>query len=222
MARRARPTTGEIERPRLLNRGLYDLTELSRLCQLHPEVVRRWTLSHGHLPAIVTPSLNPYFSFLDLITVHVAAELHARNVLDDDIRRGVALMSAELNTDRPLAHRRLATVGRSFFANLGEWVDAGKSGQGAFLSIIKPVLKPIEYDPGDMAKLWRPRPRVWLNPLVQTGTPCVDGHRLPTRTLADMVDAGDDPEDVADEFEISLDDVEAAVRFEHELLVPAA
>ena len=200
MARRARPTIGEIERP-LLNRGLYDLTELSRLCQLHPEVVRRWTLSHGHLPAIVTPSLNPYFSFLDLITVHVAEELHARNVLDDDIRRGVALMSAEL-ADRPPAHRRLATVGRSFFANLGEWIDAGKGGQGAFLSIIKPVLKPIEYDPGDMAKLWRPVV-VWLNPLVQTGTPCVDGHRLPTRTLADMadmVDAGDDP-DVVHEFE---------------------
>jgi uncharacterized protein (DUF433 family) len=206
----------------MLNRGLYDLGELSRLCQVHPEVVRRWTRTHGHLPAIVTPSLNPYFSFLDLITVHVAAELRLRHVSDDDIRRGVQLMSAELSTDRPLAHRRLATVGRSFFADLGEWVDAGKGGQGAFLSVIKPVLKPIEYDPDEMAKLWRPRPRVWLNPLVQTGAPCVDGHRLPTKTLADMVDAGDDPEEVADNFEVSLKDVEAAVRFEHELLTPAA
>jgi uncharacterized protein (DUF433 family) len=206
----------------LLSRGLYDLAELARLSQLHPDVVRRWSRPHGHLPAIVTPSLDPYFSFVDLITVHVAAELRLRNVSDDDIRRGVQLLSSDLGTDRPLAHRRLATVGRSFFADLGEWVDAGKGGQGAFLDFIKPVLKPIEYDPEEIARLWRPRPRVWLNPLVQTGAPCIDGKRLPTRTLADMVDAGDDPNDVAEDFEVSVHDVEAAVRFEHEFLTPAA
>lgn len=140
----------------MMSRGIYDLRELARLSQLHPDVVRRWARPHRHLPAIVTPSLDPYFSFLDLITVHIAAELHGRNVSDDDLRRGVAVLSDELGMDRPLAHRRLATVGRSFFANLGDWVDAGKGGQGAFFEFIKPVLKPIEYDPDEIAQLWRP------------------------------------------------------------------
>lgn len=37
-----------------------------------------------------------------------------------------------------------------------------------------------------------------------------------------MVDSGDDPNEVAVDFDISVDDVDAAVRFEHEFLAPAA
>jgi uncharacterized protein (DUF433 family) len=69
-----------------------------------------------------------------------------------------------------------------------------------------------------MASLWRPHDRVWINPKVQAGTPCVDATRIPTAALADMASAEDDLEDLADDYEIDIADIRAAIGYEKELL----
>jgi uncharacterized protein (DUF433 family) len=206
-----------VARP-LIGRGIYDATEAVRLTRVHPDVLARWTTGKDPL---VTPALGQLFDFEDLVSLLVIAQLWRRNVHTDEIRRGIAALRDELGVDRPLAHidapQRLATVGSAFFANFGEWADAGKGWQLAFQPIIEPVLRPLEYDTHGMAQLWRPVPFVTATPVVQAGTPCVEATRVPTTTLEGLVRVGEDIEDIAFDFDLAVEQIEAALRFESAL-----
>jgi len=198
-----------------LGRGIYDPTETARLLRVHPETLARWTT--GKKP-LVDPAFETFFDFEDLVSLLIIAELWHRDVPDDEIRSGVKALAGELGVSRPLAHidapKRLATVGRAFFANFDEWADAGKGFQLAFLSIIEPVLKPLEYDTHGMARLWRPVHHVTATPVVQAGTPCIEATRVPTSTIGGLIRVGEDKEDIAFDLDLKIEQIEAALRFE--------
>jgi len=202
----------------LIGRGIYDPAEASRLVRVHPETLARWTT--GKHP-LVTPAFERFFDFEDLVSLLVIAQLWRRNVHTSEIRRGIEVLAEELGVDRPLAHidapKRLATVGRAFFAHIGEWADAGKGFQLAFQPIIEPVLRPLEYDAHGMAHLWRPLDFVTATPAVQAGTPCVEATRVPTTTIDGLVRVGEDIEDIAFDLDLEIEQIEAALRFERAL-----
>ncbi|HAS11102.1 MAG TPA: hypothetical protein DCS55_11395 [Acidimicrobiaceae bacterium] len=111
---------------------------------------------------------------------------------------------------RPLAHRRFATVGAAFWGRHDDddlWVDVGRGGQMALTGTFERALHPIEFDAHDMASLWRPVDRVWVNPEVQAGSPCINRTRFETRQVMDLVEGGTDPVDIAWQFELDFDDV---------------
>jgi len=199
----------------LIGRGIYDPTEAARLVRVHPESLARWTTGRNPL---VTPTFERFFDFEDLVSLLVIAQLSRRGVHMNEIRRGVEVLSDELGVDRPLAHidapKRLATVGSAFFANIGEWADAGKGFQLAFQSMIEPVLRPLEYDTHGMAQLWRPLKLVTATPVVQAGTPCIEATRVPTTTIDGLVRVGEELEDIAFDLDLEIEQVEAALRFE--------
>jgi uncharacterized protein (DUF433 family)/DNA-binding transcriptional MerR regulator len=199
----------------LIGRGIYDPTEAARLVRVHPDTLDRWTT--GKRP-LVTPAFERFFDFEDLVSLLVIAELWRRGVQTSEIRRGVEVLAEVLDVDRPLAHidapKRLATVGRSFFANIDQWADAGRGFQLAFQPMIEPVLRPLEYDTHGMAHLWRPLDRVAVTPEVQAGTPCVEATRVPTTTIDGLVRVGEDVEDIAFDLDLEIDQIEAALRFE--------
>lgn len=199
----------------LLGRGIYDLSEAARLLRVHPETLVRWTTGRDPL---VQPAFEKFFDFEDLVSLLVVAELRRRDVPIYEIRRGVEVLANELGVARPLAHidapRRLATVGRAFFADIGEWADAGKGFQLAFQPVIEPALRPLEFDSHGMAHLWRPVQLVTATPGVQAGTPCVEETRVPTSTIEGLVHAGENIEDIAFDFDFEIEQLEAALRFE--------
>ncbi|MGH9269952.1 MAG: DUF433 domain-containing protein [Ilumatobacteraceae bacterium] len=199
----------------LMGRGIYDPTEAARLVRVHPDTLARWTT--GRRPLVV-PAFERFFDFEDLVSRLVIAELSRRHVETSEIRRGIEVLAEELGVDRPLAHvdapKRLATVGRSFFADIGEWADAGKGFQLAFQPMIEPVLRPLEYDTSGFAHLWRPLPLVTAAPAVQAGTPCIEATRVPTRTVDGLVRVGEDIEEIAFDLDLEIEQIEAALRFE--------
>jgi uncharacterized protein (DUF433 family) len=178
-------------------------------------VLTRWTTGKQSL---VTPAFERFFDFEDLISLLVIAELWRRNVQTSEIRRGIEVLADEFRVDRPLAHidasKRLATAGKAFFANIGEWADAGKGFQLAFQPMIEPVLRPIEYDTLGMAHLWRPVELVTATPDVQAGTPCIETTRVPTTTIDGLVRVGEKVEDIAFDLDLEIEQIEAALRFE--------
>lgn len=216
---------------KLLNTGIYPPVEVARLLRLHPELVTRWTRdqrrsikgAHVREPAIVRPSHGDLLSFLDLVSLMVVKELHERFVPTEAIRAGGLLLASQFDTQYPFAHRgahqKIATAGRSFFATVAEgpWVDAGHGGQGVFEEVIAPMLEPLDYDSEQLAALWRPHDRVWINPRVQAGSPCVDRRRVPTGLLVQLVENGDDCDEIAGAYELDRADVDAAVEWERSL-----
>ena len=205
----------------LIGRGIYDPTEAARLVMVHPDTLTGWTT--GKHP-LVTPTFERFFDFEDLVSLLVIAQLWRRHVPTNEIRRGIEVLAEELDVDRPLSHvdapKRLATVGRAFFADIGEWADAGKGFQLAFQPMIEPVLRPLEYDTDGMAHLWRPLKFVTATPVVQAGSPCVEATRVPTTTIDGLVRVGEDLEDIAFDLDLEIEQIEAALRFEGALRNP--
>ena len=194
----------------LLGRGIYDVVEVARLVGRDPETVDRWTSGR----ALHEVRTKPLYTFLDVISLWVISELVKRGVPKTEVRSGVEYLSDELETRYPLAHHSLATVGGAVFGEMGDWIDIGKRGQMAFHSAIKEYLSPLEYGTDGLASIWRPATGVWINPRVQAGAPCIDGTRVPTALMAALVGQDEDPEDIADEFEVGLAQVNAALEFE--------
>lgn len=208
---------------RYLGRGIYDVAEVARLIRCGRRRVESWTRSRARFPPLLTAELHGLFSFWDLVSVRVIAELVDRRVSRQHIAEGAKHLAKELGTDRPFAHEHLATVGSGFFAEIGgAWVDAGLGGQQAFTNMIEPLLRPIAFNEAHMAAIWRPTTGVWINPAVQAGAPCVDGTRVPTGLVAGLVATGDDDpeaeiERVCDDYQLSATQVQQAVDFEMEL-----
>jgi uncharacterized protein (DUF433 family) len=195
--------------------------------RVQPATLERWTTGKK---ALLRPSVEFFFDFEDLVSLLVISELWRRNVRTNDIRKGIEALVEALDVDRPLAHadadadaaKSLATVGRSFFANVGEWADAGKGLQMAFQPVIEPVLKPLEYDMHGLAHLWRPLQNVTATPIVQAGTPCIESTRVPTSTIQGLVHVGESIEEIAFDLDLEIEQIEAALRFEAALADPMA
>jgi uncharacterized protein (DUF433 family) len=86
--------------------------------------------------------------------------------------------------------------------------------QLAFHPMVEPVIRPLDYGDDGMACRWRPAIGVTLEPGVQAGAPCVAGTRVPTGVIAASLRAGEPADDVAFHLDLTLDQVEAARRFE--------
>ena len=195
----------------LLGRGIYDIAEAARIVQRHPDTVARWTRGADPLHRV---EHDRFISFLDLISLWVISELIKRGVSKRAIRAGREYMTEQVGTSYPFAHQDLATAGTGFFGKLTEWVDVGRWGQGSFQAVIKGMLSPIEFGSDLHASVWRPTNGVWINPQVQAGTPCIDGTRVPTKVVADLKAVGEHIEDIADDLNLDITQVSAALQYE--------
>ena len=206
-----------------LGRGIYDVAEVARLLRRGRSQIEGWTRDSRHRPPLLIGELGTFFSFWDLISLRVVAELITRLVPRAQIANGARHLAARLGTDRPFAHEHLATVGSGFFAEIdGTWEDAGLSGQQAFSHMVEPLLRPIVFNDDHMAAIWRPAEGVWVNPAVQAGAPCIDGTRVPTRLVASLARAPDEREsghlaDVCDDYRLTSEQVQQAVDYEQQL-----
>lgn len=106
---------------------------------------------------------------------------------------------------------RVAVVGTA-----DDHVEAATGGGAPLTDLIQPVLAQVEYT-AERAIAWHPAPHIVARPAVQFGLPCVEGSRLPTRTVLRSITAGDSPEEVARAYGISLQSVQAVVGWEQSL-----
>ena len=183
-----------------------------------------WTRTGSGANPLLTGELAGLFSFWDLMSLRVIAELLDRGVKRDHILTGAAHLARSLGTSRPFAHESLATVGAGFFAEVEPgvgWENVGQGGQLAFQIVVLPLLEPIEFNDEGMVAIWRPRAGVWINPAVQAGEPCLDGTRVPTGLIArlltvdeDEAPSGEDIAEVSGDYRITVAQVRAALEFE--------
>lgn len=113
---------------------------------------------------------------------------------------------------------RLATAGgRIYYQDEVGWLDASAGGQFPIGEVVEPLLQRLDFDPSGMASAWRPAEGILLNPEVQAGAPRLEGTRLTTELVADLVAVGEDPEDIADDYAVDLSLVNLAIGYERAL-----
>lgn len=206
----------------MLGRGVYDAAEIGRLLGHDAEWVIRWSTASGAGPPVVEPSFDRAFSFADLVSFRVGLLVRQRGVSDRHLRHGVETLRSRTGNAKPLASRAvidsLATSGSSFLAELGPagFEDIGRGGQGVFQEVIRVHLTRIEFDTHGDPERWVPTEGVLIDPAVQAGAPCISGTRVPTATIAALL-ADSDPDEVALDFNISVEAVNRARDFESQL-----
>ncbi|MFP4139429.1 MAG: DUF433 domain-containing protein [Phycisphaerae bacterium] len=219
----------------ILGHGIYTAPEASRLSGVSSRCVRYWFRGDGKRgPALGigdysdTPDDSLLLSFHDLIDVKVVGAIREKGVPLQYLRKIHSRLIEELGTRHPFARKDFYTDGKAVWVNEkskeGEMIREILSGQHAFPTILKPFLESIEYDEHSlMAEIWHIGKGIIIDPEIRYGKPVVEGTGIPAELLAMAYQAnGEDPEIVAEWYDVSPAEVEAAVAFQRRILGKAA
>ena len=106
-------------------------------------------------------------------------------------------------------------------------VNASRSGQLAIKETLKHLLNRVEWNEQDIAVRLFPfiQPEgdetkiLYIDPRISFGKPVIAGKGVPTNSIAELYEAGDEIEDIAYEFDCTPEQVKAAIKFEFLSLV---
>ena len=209
--------------------GIYDVPEVARyikastganaLFSVSSAKLIRWIRRGVASPDLVSvPGTELLIAFEDLISMRVVTALRSVGVKWSEIDRTECWLRNEAGHERPFATEYLWTGQGDIFVDWTErLLSASRNGQLA-LVLLKEYLIPVHGlvfgEKSKVAVSWEPMTGIVLEPMVQFGSPCLKGTRIPARTIAGMIEAGDSVEWVAQSYGLSSDEVKAACDWE--------
>lgn len=202
----------------VLGVGLYTVSEAGRIIEAPAGRVRQW-VQKGLAPAPVhlAHGETTIISFLDLVSLRFVRRLRERLSMPK-IRSAEDYLRREWHFDRPFAARPILTDGRSVLVALGgdleKLTSADRKGQETLYEMIRRDLEDLTYGDDGNANSWRVEAGVRIRPDVQFGTPCIDGTRVPTRSVYDQHLAGDNAELIAWTCGVTRRQVKTALEYE--------
>lgn len=217
--------------------GIYELAEASRyLYATAPgtpprhSALRRWVRSG--LPvaeARAIPTRDLFLTFEDLISLRMVAALRIAGFSLQHVRRVHRWLQDATGYPRPFALKDLWVSETEIFVEMEGLLSATRRGQYS-MEFLKEWLHRLRRPPGntvdlffrkldgkEVASAWTSYPHVLLNPLVQFGAPCIEGTRIPTRSVWAMFLGGDKPEVLAKDYSVPLFKVQSAIEWERKL-----
>lgn len=225
------------EGSKLLNEGgvaAYGLTEAARYLRIAPATLRSWVAGRSYAtsegraffePPITLPDPSrTVLSFENLIEAHVLWALRVEHGVSlRDVRTALAYAEEKLGIDRLLLREELKTSGDIFLDHYGELVNLSRSGQLAMKKVLDTHLKRIDW--GELDRPVRLYPIsgnmaldhdrvISIDPRIGFGRPVIHETGVTTEAIVSRIDAGEEPGDVAADYDISIDQVEAAIVFE--------
>lgn len=215
----------------LLDRPMYSHADVDRHLGLHPGTARRWLNGYSRGETEYAPVLREYTIADDVVTW---GEFVETRLLSEYRDKGVSLQRLRPAVERlreefgryPLAHAKLFldVEGRELVRRIQDEVGVPRqlqlvvvrSGQG--LISARPVtefMKAVDYDGGTAVRIrpGRGKSPVIIDPDRQSGRPVV--RSVPTEILYEQFNAGEGVAAIADLWELSIGDVEAAIRYEN-------
>ena len=232
--------SGEIREGVAVDGGLYYLEEVARILAVTDLEVRGSGSVLGvrrlgglQRRGFFVLGINPYeghrryMSFGAVVTSRAVSLLLSFGVSLDRIGIAHDYLKEETGLEYPFAWRRFwmesPTASRHVYTRLNQLiVAASATGQLTFTDLLHGEVTrgwSMGFDGSvdELATSWSPASGVVIDPLVQSGVPCVEGTRTPTSSLYGCVEAGDSVEDVAEWFNLSETQVKAAVDWESRL-----
>jgi uncharacterized protein (DUF433 family) len=219
----------EVPVANVLGRGVYSLSEAARLTDLRAARVRAWFRSAENNNEVSGVFRSDYpsigddraISFLDLIEVYIVGRLRDADppVSLQHIRKVHKKLSQDFDTRHPFCMREIYHGKGKIFTRQIDTDDSvieSLTNQNYFNAVIMPFLRKIEYDDvSRLAKLWHIADGVVIDPTRCFGKPISESTGIATRILSSAYYAnGQDAQRVADWYDIEVDAVEAAVKFE--------
>jgi len=209
---------------------LYTFAAASRYIGVPVSTVRWWARGRvrgGYEAVLALGPGSSGLSFWDLLELHAIGRLRKVHGIElEAIRRAVRFAEQELDLSRLLLREDLSTFGGNIFIeHLGDLVGISAGGQIAMREIIERYLSRVDRDASRMPIRYYPdfagvdrvpgsKP-VAISPLVAFGKPTVSGTGIHTAVIASRVDAGESLQDIALDYDLSLELVRSAVIYEN-------
>jgi len=213
----------------MLGQGIYILSEVARLTELHPIRVRSWFKGrsdrHGRGPVFASDYriVDGDFavSFLDLIDVLIAGQFRDRyDVPMRIVRLAHQELQKELKTKHPFCLSNLFTDRKRIFIDVANEIDEEQLrdvvSQQQFFLHIKEKLDHIDYSEiNNLARRWRIAEGVVIDPSISMGKPTIENTGVTTYVISNQYYANNKNADlVADLYGLSEKDIANAVHFE--------
>ena len=217
-------------------RPRYTVEEASEYLSIPRGTLRAWTFGrrrpgteHDYYPSVLefVDHDNKLLSFYDLVEAHIlraAVECHASL---KQVKRGLAYLKSKYpNQSRPLLTFDFYTEGKYLLVGgmLGSrkkdreaLVNVSKSGQLEMTPVIEDLLSFIGRDEHKMPNTLFPKEGghvVSITSGIVSGRPVIEGTRIPTAIIAERVLAGETPTDLAVDYKLPLEKIEAAIKYE--------
>lgn len=186
-----------------------------------------WQVEHG-----AQEGVEKVISFLDLLELRIVREFVMQGVPLSVVRHCLKTAKALFGQDHPLTRQRFLTDGSTIFHEALSAVQGEEEGDGpalldlskrqhVFRTIIQDALYAGIDHVGGKVLRWYPKPNdrsVVVDPQFQFGQPIVQSCGVPTAALyAAWLAESKNKDTVASLYEVDLQHVESAVRFETEL-----
>lgn len=223
----------------ILDRPLYGMHQVDRILALTPGTARRWIEGYARRGRMYDPVVRPEATHDEVVTwgefveTRLLAEYREAGVPLIRMRPAIIRLRHGFDTRYPLAHARpfLSVEGRELVMRIQREVDL----EEALLLVIvrnhqlvlsapaEQFVKSVEFGADDVVTAMKPLPaveHVVVDPLRQFGEPVV--RSVPTEVIAELMRAGDRLQMIADLYDLTMEEIEAAVRYELVRRTPAA
>ncbi|ODS99104.1 MAG: hypothetical protein ABS56_02675 [Lautropia sp. SCN 69-89] len=216
------------------NQPAYGLTEAARYLRLPAATLRTWLVGRayprGGEQATFHPLITPanrqplLLSFYNLIEAHVLRALRTEHgVALNELRKAISYAEKRLNLHRLLLSSELrAHAGEIFLDRYVELINLSASGQLAMRKMFEDHLRRVEWDEWKFPIRLYPyvdathrdlkRP-IAIDPHIAFGRPIVQRAGVSTAAITERIDAGETIEDLANDYDLSPDEIEQAVLY---------
>ena len=200
----------------------YTVAEAARYLRIPNQTLRTWILGRPPLrPLIDAPINNPTrLSFNNVVEAYALRALRTRHgVSIGNAREAIEFAGRECDVDRILLSGELRTAaGDLFLSKYGELINLNKSGQLALARLLKDCLRRITYDELNLPiRLSVPETdynAIVMDPWIAFGRPVVYGRGISTAAIVGRVDAGETVHDIAQDYRLTTEQVEAAIVYD--------
>ncbi|HXF38068.1 MAG TPA: DUF433 domain-containing protein [Actinomycetota bacterium] len=225
--------------------ALYPVPEAARLARVPARTVANWIRGYRYVAQgkqveaspVVRPTVpgEGALSFVNLVEVGTLAGFRRAGVSMQKIRRGLEYVAREMNVSHPLASQRILTDGVELFWEYQEKegedlqvVNVTRGGQKVFPEVVMRYLRSVEWGPDSFATRWWPgapapgQGAIVVDPRRAFGAPVLAGTGIRVEDVFLRFSAGESLRELAEDYGLSLEQVEAAIRAEARFLEPVA
>ena len=224
-----------MQREDLRNRPAYTVAEGARYLKVAPATLRSWVVGRAypkanglaHFRPLIRPVTKqpPVLSFWNLIEAHVLRSLRTdHGVSMDALRKALSYAEKTLEIERLLLSPELRTgAGRLLLERYGELIELSASGQIAMRRMFNEHLARVEWDTKKFPTRLYPfssssapadnRP-IAIDAQIAFGRPVVASRGVSTSAIAERIDAGESAAELADDYDLSVSEIEEAVFYE--------
>jgi uncharacterized protein (DUF433 family) len=212
----------------------YSIARAAHYLHIAPSTLRSWVRGRNYItggreeywpPLIAAERL---LSFNNLIEAYVLRALRVdHGVKMSAVRQALVYAQEKYEIPRLLLSEELqATPGNVFLERFGELINLSRAGQLANKTLLDAVLTRVERNPSGLPEHMFPAgsydvealklaPKlVMISPMRSFGRPIVASKGIRTSAIVGRINAGESPEDVAADYGLEPQEIEAAIFYE--------